>query len=128
MSYKRLTPCIFIDGGKAVKWFDDRTRLSRDVVALAKQYSEKGADELIVFDLSNTDEEHEESIELIQGINRVISIPMVAGGNIRRTEDVQKLLSAGTKRAMLNFSKPLSIDMIVKALRQGEDRCVPERL
>lgn len=123
MSYKRLTPCIFIDGGKAVKWFDDRTLLSRDVVALAKQYSEKGADELIVFDLSNTDEEHEESIELIQGINRVISIPMVAGGNIRRTEDVQKLLSAGTKRAMLNFSKPLSIDMIEQVSKRfGKER------
>ena len=27
MSYKRLTPCIFIDGGKAVQWFDDRTLL-----------------------------------------------------------------------------------------------------
>ena len=23
MSYKRLTPCIFIDGGKAVQWFDE---------------------------------------------------------------------------------------------------------
>ena len=23
MSYKRLIPCIFILGGKAVKWFDD---------------------------------------------------------------------------------------------------------
>lgn len=123
MSYKRLTPCIFIDGGKAVKWFDDRTLLSRDVVALAKQYSEKGADELIVFDLSNTDEEHEESIELIREINRVISIPMVAGGNIRRTEDVQKLLSAGAKRAMLNFSKPLSIDLIEQVSKRfGKER------
>ena len=25
MSYKRLTPCIFIDGGKAVQWFDGLT-------------------------------------------------------------------------------------------------------
>ena len=66
MSYKRLTPCIFIDGGKAVKWFDDRTIVSDDVIELAKQYSEKGADELIVFDLSNTDEEHDESIDLIK--------------------------------------------------------------
>ena len=87
MSYKRLTPCIFIRGGKAVKWFDDRTVVSDDVVELAKQYSEKGADELIVFDLSDSDEEHDESIDLIKKIHRVISIPMIAGGNIRRTED-----------------------------------------
>ena len=56
MSYKRLTPCIFIRGGKAVKWFDDRDVLSDDVIGLAKQYSERGADELIVFDLSDSDE------------------------------------------------------------------------
>ena len=53
MSYKRLTPCILIENGKAVKWFDDRTVIADDVVSLAKHYGERGADELIVFDLSN---------------------------------------------------------------------------
>ena len=42
MSYKRLIPCIFILGGKAVKWFDDPTVVSEDVIALAKEYSDKG--------------------------------------------------------------------------------------
>ena len=41
MSYKRLTPCIFVEDGKAVKWFDDPTPVSDDVVGLAKHYSEK---------------------------------------------------------------------------------------
>lgn len=123
MSYKRLTPCIFIDKGKAVKWFDDRTPITDDVVGLAKHYSDKGADELIVFDLSNTDEDHDESIDLIKKINRVIRIPMVAGGNIRRTEDVKKILYAGARRAMLNFSKKLSIDLIEEvAKRFGKQR------
>ena len=62
MSYKRLTPCIFIAGGKAVRWFDDRTVLTEDVIALAKQYNANGADELLVFDLSDSDEDHEESV------------------------------------------------------------------
>ena len=66
MSYKRLTPCIFIAGGKAVRWFDDRTVLTEDVIALAKQYNANGADELLVFDLSDSDEDHEESIDLMQ--------------------------------------------------------------
>ena len=123
MSYKRLTPCIFIHGGKAVKWFDDPAPVSDDVVGLAKHYAERGADELIVFDLSDTDEEHDESIDLIKKINRVISIPMIAGGNIRRTEDVKKLLYAGAKRAVLNFSKPLSMDLIREvSQRFGKER------
>lgn len=123
MSYKRLTPCIFIDGGKAVKWFDDREVIAEDVVSLAKHYGEMGADELIIFDLSSSDEEHEESIDLMKRINRVISIPMVAGGNIRRQEDVKKILYAGAKRAMLNFSKHLSIELIEEVSKRfGKER------
>ena len=123
MSYKRLTPCIFIDGGKAVQWFDDRTLLSDDVVSLAKQYCDRGADELIVFDLSTSDEEHDEAIDLIKKMNRVISIPMIAGGNIRRAEDVKKILYAGAKRAILNFSKTLSIDLIEEVSKRfGKER------
>lgn len=123
MSYKRLTPCIFIDGGKAVQWFDDRTLMSDDVVSLAKQYCDRGADELIVFDLSTSDEEHDEAIDLIKKMNRVISIPMIAGGNIRRAEDVKKILYAGAKRAILNFSKALSIDLIEEVSKRfGKER------
>lgn len=123
MSYKRLTPCIFIDGGKAATWFDNRTVVAADVVALAKYYSEMGADELIIFDLSNSDEEHDEAIDLMKKIHRVISIPMIAGGNIRRQEDVKKILYAGAKRAMLNFSKPVSLELIEDvAKRFGKER------
>ena len=123
MSYKRLTPSIFISHGKAVKWFDDSTIVSEDVIALAKQYCERGADELIVFDLSNSDEEHDESIDLLKKISRVISIPMIAGGNIRRMEDVKKILYAGAKRALLNFSKRVSIDLIEEVSKRfGKER------
>ena len=48
---------------------------------------------------------------------------MIAGGNIRRAEDVKKILYAGAKRAMLNFSKPLSIELIKEvSQRFGKER------
>ena len=106
MSYKRLIPCIFIYNGKAVKWFHDKEIVAENVVELAQYYSNQGADELLVFDLSDSDEEHTESIELIQKIIRIIPIPMIAGGNIKRLEDVKRILYTGVKRVMLNFSKP----------------------
>ena len=73
-SYKRLIPCILIAGGKAVTWFDDKTPIAEDVIGLAKYYSDHGADELIVFDLSDSDEEHEEAIDLMKRINRIKGI------------------------------------------------------
>ena len=112
MTYKKLIPCIFIYQGKAVKWFDNLDVLSEDVVELAKKYSESGADELIVFDLSTTDIEHDKSIDLMKKINRLIRIPMIAGGNIRRQEDVKKILYAGAKQAILNLSKSTGIELI----------------
>ena len=66
MSYKRLIPCIFIKDGKAVRWIDDPTVVSKDVIELAKYYSDHGADELIVLDLSDSDEEHDETITLMK--------------------------------------------------------------
>ncbi len=93
------------------------------MIALAKEYSDNGADELLVFDLSNTDQDHDESIELMKKINRVIRIPMVAGGNVKRQEDVKKILYTGAKRAMLNFSKPDSQKLIEEvAKRFGKEK------
>ena len=43
MSYKRLIPCIFIKDGKAVRWIDDPTVVSKDVIELAKYYSDHGS-------------------------------------------------------------------------------------
>lgn len=123
MSYKRIVPCIFIKKGIAMKWFGSDTIISEDVVALAKYYNDNGADELMIFDLSETDDEHDESIDIIKRISRAIRIPMIVGGNIARQEDVKKILYAGAKRAILNFSKPHSIELIEEvSTRFGKEK------
>ena len=122
-TYKRLIPCIFIHKGKAVKWFDNHEVLSEDVVELAKKYSESGADELLVFDLSKSDEDHDNAIDLMKKINRVIRIPMTAGGNVKRQEDAKKILYAGAKRVILNLSKTNGVEMIEEiSLRFGKEK------
>ena len=123
MTYKKLIPSIFIHQGKAVKWFDNMEVLSEDVVGLAKMYSDNGADELIVFDLSTTDKEHDNAIDLMKKINRIVRIPMSAGGNIRRQEDVKKILYAGAKKAILNLSKPTGVELIEEVSKRfGKDK------
>ncbi len=125
MGYKKLCPVIFIQNGKAVKWFDNMEVVSDDVVSLAVNYSKHGADELIVFDLSNTDDEHELSIDIMKKITRKIRIPMIAGGNIKRQEDVKKYLYTGAKRVVLNFSKSTGIELIEEASKRfGKEKFV----
>ena len=48
---------------------------------------------------------------------------MIAGGNIRRQEDVKKILYAGAKRAIINFSKYDGVEMMEEAkLRFGKEK------
>ena len=124
-TYKRVMPCIFIHDGKAVKWFDNHEVLSEDVVALAKEYCESDAKELLVFDLSDSDAEHDIAIDLMKKINREIHIPMAAGGNMKRLEDAKKILYAGAKRVILNPGKDNFTELVKEvSLRFGKDKIV----
>ena len=68
-------------------------------------YSDKHADELLVFDLSMGDKEHEEALDIIKSICENVEIPVIGAGNVKRMEDVKKLLYAGCQKAVLNYSK-----------------------
>lgn len=113
MKTKKLASYIFIRNGKAVKDFSDDTLFEGgDVLELAQYYSNNGADELIIFDLSDDDASHEESLLLIKEMSRLIDIPMAGGGNVKRMEDIKKLIYAGCRKAFLNFSKPGNIGLL----------------
>ncbi len=126
MMYKNLIPCIFIYNGKAVKWFDNKEIVSEDVIGLAKRYSEMGADQLIVFDLSDTDEEHDNAINFMKKINRIIRIPMIGGGNVRREEDVKKILYAGAKQIMDGGNNHHMAEALFKAFGKALDMATME--
>lgn len=103
--YKKLIPCIYLYKGNAVKSFSDSTIIATNPTTLGKFYSDNHADELIVFDLSNGDAEHEEALDIIKEICTSVDIPVIGAGNVHRMEDIKKLLYAGCKKAALNYSK-----------------------
>ena len=74
---KRLIPCIYLYKEKAVKNFKDMTVVSENPVELAKTYCDNAADELIVFDMSKGDEEHEKALDMIKEICDSIEIPVI---------------------------------------------------
>lgn len=123
MTNKRLIPCLYLESGRAVTGFGQRNLFGDgDVEALAGFYSDNGADELLVFDFSSGDEEHEKAIARIREICAVSEIPVMAAGNINRMEDVKKLIYAGAKVA-LNFSKQSNIELLEEmSKRFGQEK------
>ena len=102
---KGIYPCIWLLNGKAVKGFDNNEVVSEDPAELVRSYAASGADGVILFDRSKTDAEHDAAIDLIRKICEESGIPVIGAGNIRRMEDVKKLIYAGCELAALNLSK-----------------------
>lgn len=92
MADKLLVPCLYLQSGRAVTGFGQRNLFGNgDVAELAHFYSDNGADELLVFDFSSGDAEHEQAISRIKEICAASEIPVMAAGNINRMEDVKNL-------------------------------------
>ena len=88
--YKKVIPGFGIREGKAVLlWGTDCCE--DNVLALSRYYGDSGADELFLYDMSETDEDHERSIGLIKEIARTADVPVITGGRVRRLEDVKKV-------------------------------------
>lgn len=116
MDYKSIVPCLYLYRGQAVTGWENREPFEGgDALELAGFYSDGGADELLAFDLSSTDEEHEEAIGKIREICQASQIPVTAAGNVKRLEDVKKLLYAGCRRVALNFSKESNVNLLEEA-------------
>ena len=73
---KKIIPCVYLKNGKLIKGFKDKSVLSEDPVKYITDLSVNGADEIILFDLSNSDDEHEEALLVIRKINKAIDTPV----------------------------------------------------
>ena len=68
------------------------------------------------------DAEHELNLHTMKEINRVSEIPVYAGGNINRLEDIKKILYAGCKKAILNPVKDVTAQLSKEgAMRFGKE-------
>ena len=90
MEQKNIVATIYLKDGKAVKSPTDFTP-DGDLFERAKIYNDCGIDKIIIFDLSEDDEEHEKNLKTIKDLNHNLEIKVCAGGNINRFEDIKKI-------------------------------------
>lgn len=121
---KKLIPCLYCKNGQAMQDFKgERLFADGDLVKLAKGYGNLGADELLLFDLSVSDTEHDASVRTLIKICDESEIPVIGAGNVRRMEDVKKILYAGAQAAVLNFSKQGNVELIAEVSKRfGKDK------
>ena len=112
MMRKLIVPVFLREGRAVVSLTDPSVYGDGDAVRQAEAYSNRGADILLILDQSDSDQEHDVSLTLMREMARRSDVPMWGAGNVKRAEDVKKLLYAGCKKAVLNFARPSNLAML----------------
>ena len=119
----RIIPSIYLYNGNVVDKETKKIVGDGDAVELATFYNNRGADELLVFDLSSSDSEHDANIGTMIKIQDAVDIQMIVGGNVKRLEDVKKYIYTGAKKAILDMSKDTNVEIVKEASeRFGSDK------
>lgn len=117
MSYaKRIIPCLDINNGRVVKGvnFVD-IRDAGDPIEIAQRYSEQGADEITLLDITATTENRQTFVDLLRQVSQAVSVPIAIGGGIRTLDDVQNMLDAGASKVSINSAAIRDPELIKRA-------------
>ena len=125
MLAKRIIPCLDIKNGRTVKGVNFlNLRDAGDPVALAKQYAENGADELVFLDITATLESRSTTIEMVRSVAEQIDIPFTVGGGISSVADVDILLKNGADKVSINSSAVRRPELIKELSQAFGAQCV----
>ena len=125
MLTKRIIPCLDIKNGRTVKGVNFVNLIDAgDPVALAKQYAEVGADELVFLDISATLEGRKTMLEMVLKVASQVNIPFTVGGGISSVEDVDALLQYGADKVSINSSAIKRPELVNELSKKFGSQCV----
>ena len=125
MLAKRIIPCLDVKDGRTVKGtnFLD-LRDAGDPVELAVRYCAEGADELVLLDISATNERRKTFAGIVRRVAAEINIPFTVGGGISTVEDIGALLDSGADKVSINTAAVNDPDVIGRAAANFGSQCV----
>jgi len=125
MLTKRIIPCLDIKDGRTVKGVNFvELRDAGDPVALAKQYADLGADELVFLDISATQEKRRTMHDMVLKVAKQVNIPFTVGGGISSVEDVDDLLHCGADKVSVNSSAVKRPELVNELSDKFGSQCI----
>jgi len=125
MLTKRIIPCLDIKDGRTVKGVNFvELRDAGNPVALAKLYSEQGADELVFLDITATVDKRKTLVDLVTQVAKEVRIPFTVGGGIGSIEDVYALLAGGADKISINSAAVQNPELIDQLAKEFGSQCV----
>ncbi|MEL7649568.1 MAG: imidazole glycerol phosphate synthase subunit HisF [Sedimentibacter sp.] len=125
MLARRIIPCLDVRNGRVVKGknFKDIQDVD-DPARLGKYYSDSGADELVFYDITASNEERKTSLEFVRQVAHEINIPFSVGGGVSTLDDFKFILRSGADKVSVNSSAVRNPNLIKEAAERFGNQCV----
>lgn len=125
MLKKRIISCLDVKDGRTVKGVNfEGLRDAGDAVELAARYSEQGADELVLLDITATHEKRKTIADFVRRVAEKINIPFTVGGGITSVDDVAVLLDNGADKVAINSAAFRNPALITDLAKRFGSQCV----
>jgi cyclase len=122
---KRIIPCLDVDNGRVVKGVHfAKVKDAGDPVALARKYSDDGADELVFLDITASQEGRNTMKNMVRRVARVIDIPITVGGGIKKLDDARSILLNGADKVSINTAAVKNPELIGELMSIFGKQCV----
>jgi cyclase len=103
MPFPRLIPCLDVTNGRVVKGVSfESLRDVGDPTELAAAYSDGGADELVLLDITATIHDVDTILDVVERVANEVHIPFTVGGGVRVRDDAARIIDAGADRVSVN--------------------------
>lgn len=125
METARIIPCLDLEKGRVVKgvsYVDLRD--AGDPVELARRYSEAGADELVMLDITASAEGRATMVEVVSRAAEEVFIPLTIGGGISDLAGAHRLLRAGADKVAVNSAAVGRPELIGELASELGSQCV----
>lgn len=125
-STKKIIACLDVKAGSVVKGvnFVDINEVGNPV-AFAKRYEQEGADELVLLDITATNENRGTVLALVAEVAKEITIPFTVGGGIHSLDEAQAVIAAGANKVSVGSAAIKNPDLITQLSRKlGKDKVV----
>ena len=125
MITKRIIPCLDVRDGRVVKGtnFDGLKDVSSPI-DLGKYYSDNGADELVFYDITASDEERALFTDTLKRVAENVFIPLTVGGGISSVRDFDRVLKCGADKVSVNSGAIRNPSIIYDAAKLYGSQCV----
>lgn len=125
MITKRIIPCLDVKDGRVVKGvnFQGLQDVSSPV-DLGKYYSDNGADELVFYDITASNEGRKLFADILTQVASTIFIPLTVGGGINSLDDFERVLNCGADKVSVNSGAIRNPDLVGAAAKKYGDQCV----